>query len=114
MKQVRELLDLIKGMEINGGLVAASFIVRRVQPYKKRAHPGFDFKGDDDGTQERTRRLTRDDVLERATELFAPNASISVSRPTRASNCTNLPPQVTIPIVLFMTLSIHDCCRAVN
>ena len=30
MEQVRELLDLIKGMKINGGLVAASFIVRHV------------------------------------------------------------------------------------
>ena len=38
MEQVRELLDLIKGMKINGGLVAASFIVRRVQPCKERAH----------------------------------------------------------------------------
>ena len=28
MEQVRELLDLIKGGEINGELVAASFIVR--------------------------------------------------------------------------------------
>ena len=32
MEQVRELLNLIKGVEINGGLVVASFIVRRVQP----------------------------------------------------------------------------------
>ena len=30
MEQVRELLDLIKGVKTNGGLVAASFIVRRV------------------------------------------------------------------------------------
>ena len=30
MEQVRELLDLIKGMEIRGELVATSFIVRRV------------------------------------------------------------------------------------
>ena len=30
MEQVRELINLIKGVEINGGLVAASFIVRRV------------------------------------------------------------------------------------
>ena len=30
MEQVRELLDLIKGVRTNGGLVAASFIVRRV------------------------------------------------------------------------------------
>jgi len=32
MEQVRELLNLIKGMEINGGLVAAGFIVRRIYP----------------------------------------------------------------------------------
>ena len=30
MEQVRELLDLIKGVEINDRLVVASFIVRRV------------------------------------------------------------------------------------
>ena len=30
MEQVRELLGLIKGVKTNGGLVAASFIVRRV------------------------------------------------------------------------------------
>jgi len=30
MEQVRELLDLIKGVEIRGELVAASFIVLRV------------------------------------------------------------------------------------
>ena len=30
MEQVRELIGLITGMKTNGGLVAASFIVRRV------------------------------------------------------------------------------------
>ena len=78
MEQVGELLDLIKGMEINGGLVAASFIVRHVQHCKEWAHPGFDFKGDNDGTWESTGRLTKDDMIERAIELFAPNASFSV------------------------------------
>ena len=114
MEQMRELLNLIKGMEINSGLVAASFIVRHIQPCNERAHLGFDFKGDNDGTRESTGRLSKDDVLERATELFAPNASFSVSRQTRAFNCTNPPPQVTIPIVLFVMLFIHNCCRAVN
>ena len=80
MEQVRELLDLIKGVETSGELVAVSFIVHCGQPYKERAHPGFDFKGDDDGTRERPERLMRDDVLERAIELFAPNALFSVSR----------------------------------
>ena len=114
MEQVRELLDLIKGMEISGGLVAASFIVCHVQPCKERAHSGFNFKGDDNDAWERTGRLTRDDVLEHAVELFASNASFSMSRPMRAFNCTYPPPQITIPIVLFAMLFIRDCCRAVN
>ena len=54
MEQVMELLDLIRGMEIRGELVAASFIVCHVQPCKERAHPGFDYRGDDNGTRERT------------------------------------------------------------
>ena len=41
---------MIKGVEISGELVAASFIVRSVLPCKERAHPSFDYKGDDDGT----------------------------------------------------------------
>ena len=71
MEQVKELLALIKGVKTNGGLVAASFIVRRIQPCKERAHAAFDFKGETDGTRERMEMLSRDIVQERATELFA-------------------------------------------
>ena len=78
MEQVRELLDLIKGVRTNGGLVAVSFIVRRIQPCKERVHPGFDFKGDTDGTRKRLERLTKDATLRRATELFTPNAPFSM------------------------------------
>ena len=53
---------------------------------------GFDFKGDTDDTWERTEMLSRDDVLERAAELFAPFASFSVLGQTRPFNCKNLPP----------------------
>ena len=45
MEQVRELLSLIKGMKTNGRLVAASFIVRRVQPCKERATQPLSSKG---------------------------------------------------------------------
>ena len=78
MDQVKELLDLIKGMKMNGGLVEASFIVHCAQPCKERAHVGFDFKGDTNGTWERSERLSKDDMLEQAVGLFAPNASFSV------------------------------------
>ena len=100
MDQVRELLGLIKGIKMNDTLVAASFIVRRVQPCKERAHPGFDFKGDTDGTQKRTERLAKEAMLRQATELFAPNMSFSMPGQSRAFNCTNPPPQVKISTVV--------------
>ena len=92
MDQVRELLGLIKGIKMSNVLVVVSFIVRRVQPYKERAHPGFDFKGDTDGTRERTKRLTKEAVLHRATNLFAPNVWYSVLGRPKTFNCTNQPP----------------------
>ena len=39
MEQVRELLGLIKGVKTNVGLVAASFIVCRIQPCKGEGPP---------------------------------------------------------------------------
>ena len=78
MDQVKVLLGLIKGMKVNGVVVAVSFIVCHIQPYKERAHPGFDFKGDTDGTQERTERLMKEAVLHWAAELFPPNVPFSV------------------------------------
>ena len=99
MEQVKEPLGLIKGVKTNGGLVAARFIVRRVQPYKERAHAAFDFKGETDGTRERTKMLSRDVVQERAAELFAPLASFNLPGQTRPFHCQNLPPQVNISIV---------------
>ena len=63
MEQVKELLELMRGMKVNGVVVAVSFIVRRIQPCKERAHLGFDFKGDTDGTRERTERLMKEAML---------------------------------------------------
>ena len=101
MEQVNELLGLIKGVKTNGGLVAASFIVRRVQPCKERAHPGFEFKGETNGTREMPEILSRNVVEERTAELFAPLASFRLSGYTKPFNCKNLPPQVNIPTVCF-------------
>ena len=63
MEQVKELLVLMRGMKMSGVVVALNFIMRRVLPCNERAHPGFDFKGDTDGTQERTERLTKKAML---------------------------------------------------
>ena len=99
MEQVRELLTLIKGMRTNSGLVAASFIVRHMQPYKERAHLAFEFKGEADGTWERPEMLSSNVCEERAAELFAPFSSFNMSGYTKPFNCKNLPPQVNISVV---------------
>ena len=101
IEQVKELLGLIKGVRTNGGLVAASFIVRRIQPCKERTHPGFEFKGETDGTRERPEILSRNAVEERIAEQLALLASFSLSGYTKPFNCKNLPPQVNIPTVCF-------------
>ena len=74
--------------------------MRHVQPCE-RAHAGFDFKGDTDDTRKRKERLTKEDVVCRAAELFAPNASFSVPGQMRAFNCMNPPPQVKISTVVL-------------
>ena len=99
-----ELLDLIKGVELRGELVAASFIVRRIQPYKERAYPAFDYKGDNDGTRENTDRLMKKEVIDRAMDLFTSNVSFSWPKGTKAFNYTNPPPQVTILLRVYQTL----------
>ena len=99
MEQVKELLALIKGGRTNGGLVAASFIVRHVQPCKERAHPAFEFKEETDSTRERLEMLSRNVCEERAVELFAQFSSFNMSGYMRPFNCKNLPPQVNISVV---------------
>ena len=64
------------------------------------AHVGFDFKGDTDGTRERTKNLTKEAVLHWAAKLFTPNVPYSVPGQPKAFNCTNPPPQVKISTVV--------------
>ena len=92
MDQVKELLDLIRSVNINDGLVAVSFISRRVQPCKERAHPAFEFKGKTDGTREKLDMLLKEVIEERAAELFTSHASFSMSGYSKPFNCRNQPP----------------------
>ena len=95
-----ELLELMRGMKMSEVVVAVNFILRRVHPCKERAHPGFDFKGDTDGTWERMERLTKEAVLHRAAKLFAPNVSYTMPRQPKPFNCMDSPPQVKISTVV--------------
>ena len=73
-------------------MVAASFIVHHVQPCKERAHPAFEFKGETNGTRERSEMPSRNVCEEWAAELFAPFFSFNMSGYKKPFNCKNLPP----------------------
>jgi hypothetical protein len=45
MEQVREILQLIDRRRLDDIIMASNFVLRRVQPCKERAHPGFEFWG---------------------------------------------------------------------
>ena len=92
MEQVKEFLELMRGMKMSGVVVAVNFILRHVQLCKERAHAGFDFKGDTNSTRERTKKLTKEAVLHWAAELFAPNGSYTLLGQPKAFNCMNSPP----------------------
>ena len=92
MDQVKELLDLIQGVNINGGLVAVSFISRRVQPCKERAHLAFEFKGKTDGTWEKPDMLLKEVIEERAAKLFTLHVSFNMPGFSKPFNYSNQPP----------------------
>ena len=100
MDQVKELLELIRGMKMSRVLVTVNFILCCIQPCKETAYMGFDFKRDTDGTRERTENLAKEAMLHRAIELFAPNVSYTMLGQPKTFNCTNPPPQVKISTVL--------------
>ena len=100
MEQVKELLELMRSMKMSGVVVAVNFVLRRIQPCKERAHAGFDFKGDTDGTRERAENLAKEAVLHQATELFAPNVSYTMPGQPKPFNCINSPSQIKISTVV--------------
>ena len=52
MEQVRGLLTLIDRRRLDGVIMATNFTFQWIQPCKVRAHSGFEFRGDTDGTHE--------------------------------------------------------------
>lgn len=62
LDQVHELLQLIDRSRVDGVVVAANFIFRRIQPCKERVHPGFEYAGTSDPTRESPDILTSDEI----------------------------------------------------
>ena len=71
MEQVTELLALIDWRRLDGVIVATNFTFRRVQPRKERAHLGYEFQGETDGTWEVPKEISRDEAKWRISMMFS-------------------------------------------
>lgn len=91
MEQVRELLTPLNRKRLNGVIVATNFIFRQMQPYKERAHPAYEFRGDTDGTREVPEEIERDEVKCRITMLFNLSVHTTIRDQQRVYNITILP-----------------------
>ena len=101
MEQVMELLALIDQRRVDGVIVATNFTFQRCQPSNERAHPGYEFRGDTDGTRKVPEPIDRDKVMRQIGLLFNLMGHLRINDQQRAFSVRNLPPRVK---VLFLIL----------
>ena len=46
MEQVKEMLTFLDRKRVDGVCVVTNFMFQRIQPYKERVHPGYEFRGE--------------------------------------------------------------------
>ena len=107
MEQVKELLALIDRRRVDGVVVVANFTFWRCHPSKERAHPGYEFRGDTDGTREVPELINRDEVMRRIGVLFNLVGRLKINDQQRAFSVGTLPPRVrAFILVLLDSLSV--------
>jgi hypothetical protein len=94
MEQVREILQLIDQRRLDGVIVASNFVLHRVQPCNERAHPGFEFRGDTDGTRKVPKDIDQEEAKQWITSLFNLVGCCRIEDPQRPFTVGNLPPWV--------------------
>lgn len=102
MEQVREILVLIDRRRLDGLIVASNFILRRVQPSKERAHPGYLFRGDTDGMREVPEEIDREEAKRRVAMTFNLVGRLKIREPQRPFTVGNLPPWVRIKLFCYV------------
>lgn len=107
MNQVNELFGLFDRKHLNGVVVACKFTFRRIQPCKERAHPAYDYRGENDDTWEKAKKLMEQAVLDRIADLFSGDTPHILPDQMKAFNVLRQPPQVRETcIVVWCT--VHD------
>ena len=103
-----KLLALIDQRRLDGVIVATNFTFRRVQPRKERAHPGYEFRGETDGTREVPEEISRDEVKRCISMMFNLAGHLRIDDQQRPFHVGSLPPQVRVLFLdSFVPLSIE-------
>ena len=98
MTQVDELLQILGQMHnnLNKLGVAINFVLRQIQPSKERVHPMYEYTGDEDTTQEASKKINKDDAYVHLLELFSSNTKLSNTGQQKAYNIMIPPPLVRV------------------
>ena len=87
---------LINRRRVDGVIVVMNFTFWRCQPSKERAHPGYEFWGDTDGTHEVPKPIDQDEVMRRIGLLFNLMGHRRIDNQQRAFSVGTLPPRVRV------------------
>lgn len=108
MVQVEKLLKLINRAELDGPMVAANFMFRRIQPCKDRVHQMFGYDGSQDATRETPDELPSKEINKHLADLFVMSGYKVLAKGQRAFKLTLPPPQVEKPNFLILTSCTCD------
>ena len=94
---------------VTGVVIASTFIRRRVQPAKLRAHPMYEYTDERDATQESAEELSESEVQQRVGKLMVQGTDLDISgRPPPFSHA-NPPSQVSDQSAYFVVRSFCFC-----
>ena len=96
MEQVTELLALIDQRRLDGVIVATNFTFQRVQPSKERAHPGYEFRKETDGTREVPEEINRDEAKRHISMMLNLARHLKINDQQRPFHVESLPPRVRV------------------
>ena len=103
MHHVEELLDCLAHVNINGVKCTQNFLGQRIQPYKERSHPAYEYQ-DVDFVREAPEPLNNEEINRQVSRFFTIKKSQEKRHPQLAFGLMFPPPEV---IVFGWCYSIH-------
>jgi hypothetical protein len=81
-------------------MVGWNFLTRCIQPGKERSHPGYEYRGESDGTREVPEKFMKEAGMRRLCDLFSMKDCVNITDPHKSFTIRNPPPLVGVVTVL--------------